>query len=350
MPIEFAALLEDLDERLDDEVEDELLDAWQCFADGREKTTLFSPKRRKRSDPGTEWPKVPINAALCDQRLMALSQYAEVSRALAAGSGAVACVRANYGTGILPSLFGAEVFVMPEDTDTLPTVLPLGPERCRALIERGVPDLCNGFGEAVFAMGRYYSQIGERYPRIGRHVHIYHPDLQGPMDVVELLYGSELFVALVEEPELIHELLALVTRTYVAFFRRWEELVPPRDRERFVHWGYLQRGRIFLRDDSAMNLSPAMYDEFVRPYDEELLRTCGGGALHFCGRGDHYIRSASTLCGLSAVNLSQPHLNDMEVIYAATVDRGIKLVGLDRRTAEHAISQNRDLRGSVHCF
>ena len=102
-----------------------------------------------------------------------------------------------------------------------------------------------------------------------------------------------------------------------------------------------------LRDDSAMNLSPAMFDEFIKPYDGRLLAEFGGGAIHFCGRGDHFIENLSTIEGVHAVNLSQPECNDMETIYRHTVDKGIQIVGLNEATARQALAQGRDLHNSV---
>ena len=103
-----------------------------------------------------------------------------------------------------------------------------------------------------------------------------------------------------------------------------------------------------VRDDSAMNLSPDMFNEFVRPYDQRLLDELGGGAAHFCGRGDHFIASMSELNGLHAIHMSQPELNDVEPIYVHTVDKGIKLIDLSRSAAEEAIRRGRNLRGQVH--
>ena len=57
----------------------------------------------------------------------------------------------------------------------------------------------------------------------------------------------------------------------------------------------------------------------------------------------------SELRGLHAINLSQPHLNDMEKVYRHTVDKGIKLLNLTREAAEEALARGRDLRGQVHC-
>ena len=60
-----------------------------------------------------------------------------------------------------------------------------------------------------------------------------------------------------------------------------------------------------------------------------------------------YAHSAEA--GLTGIQLSQPHLNDLETIYANTVDRGIPLLSYPRAAAEAALAAGRDLRGRVHC-
>ena len=190
-------------------------------------------------------------------------------------------------------------------------------------------------------------RIAQEYPKIGRYVHIYHPDCQGPMDICELIWGSTLFYALYDQPDLIAALLEFMTRTYVRFMYAWLEIVPFR-KGGSAHWGFYHQGNIMLRDDSAMNLSPAMFDEFVRPYDQRLLSEFGGGAIHFCGKGDHYAPSLPEMNGLYAIHMSQPGYNDMEAIYRCTVDRGIKLIGLANQAAEAAVASGRVLHGQVH--
>lgn len=32
-----------------------------------------------------------------------------------------------------------------------------------------------------------------------------------------------------------------------------------------------------------------MYEEFVKPYDEKVLKAFGGGCMHFCGRADQWV-------------------------------------------------------------
>ncbi len=52
---------------------------------------------------------------------MALQQFKICSQTLAQGSGNILAVRCNYGTSIIPSLFGAKLFIMEAATNTLPT-------------------------------------------------------------------------------------------------------------------------------------------------------------------------------------------------------------------------------------
>jgi hypothetical protein len=344
--------LDDLEQRLLPEVEQDLWDQWETFLRGEWPEPIFRPGRRKGSPAGCAWPAIGVNEALDDPEKMALQQLKPCSDAVAAAGPQLLAVRCNYGTGIMPTLFGADLFVMDPELNTLPTSIPIpgGPATMEALVTAGVPEIGAGLGRSVMDMADTYLELFDGYPNIQRYVHVYHPDLQGPMDVVELLWGSSLFLDIVDRPDLVKSVLELVTETYAAFMCAWEERVPPRRGDVSVHWAMMQPGRIMLRDDSAMNFSPEMFDEFIRPYDAELLRRLGGGAIHFCGRGDHYIRSAASIDGLLAMNLSQPSYNDMETIYSATVDRGIPLLGLDRSTAEQALARGRDLHHRVHCW
>ena len=342
--------LEDLEKQLVPEVEDRLEADWLAFTEGRFDGSIFTPSRARPCPGALEWPAVSVNQAQADLEAMTLQQYGACASQLARGWGGMLGVRANYGTGIMPTLFGAELFVMDESAETLQTTFPMGAAAIEGLVAKGVPALETGLGAHVFAVGRRFAEIARQYPKIGRHIHIYHPDLQGPMDVCEMLWGSEMFLDLLDKPELAHQVLDLVAETYLRFMTAWNALVGVADNDWATHWGLMHGGKIMLRTDSGMNLSPAMYDTFIRPYDERVLAALGGGAVHFCGRGSHYIASACAMPGLRAINLSQPHLNDMETIFRATVDQGIKILGLTRATTETALQAGRDLHGRVHCW
>jgi hypothetical protein len=96
-----------------------------------------------------------------------------------------------------------------------------------------------------------------------------------------------------------------------------------------------------------MNLSPELYREFSIPYDNLLLERFGGGVVHFCGRGDHYIDILSAQKGVTGINMTQPEYNDMEKIYSNTVDKGIKIFSIQRPRAES--DKARGFGGNLHC-
>ena len=341
---ETLALLDDIEARIDPETEEDYIGQWRDFLYDRFDGEIFMPVRKKLSKPMTEIPVIDnINDALESCENMLRHQLAGVSNALAGKRGNL-CVRANYGTGILSSLFGAEIFVMPRHTNTLPTTRAFNDtELIREKVEAGIPDLMTGFGKNVFEFGEFCAEVFEKYPKIKKYVTVYHPDLQGPLDICELLWGGEIFYAMYDEPELVHAMLRLVTDTYTEFIEKWFKMYPPSE-EMNLHWGFLwHRGAIMLRNDSAMNLQPDFYREFAAPYDGELLKKYGG-AVHFCGRGDHYIGILSELPGLYGVQMSQPQFNDMEIIFQNTVDKGIKLLAFNKNAAEEHLAR----RGSFN--
>lgn len=343
--------LDDLEQRIQPEIEEQLFQEWTDFLDGGHRdNSVFAPRRPQSVPPGIAWPDININDALEDYELMALQQLKTCSEALTNGTGDILAVRCNYGTGIIPTMFGAELFVMPRDTNTLPTNRPLegGADAMKALLDRDVPDIRNGLGGKVFEMAQCFQNMLRPYPKIQRYIHLYHPDTQGPMDICELLWGSSLFVALMDIPDLVKAVLELITTIYMRVMQAWSEQVPFKN-EYNVHWSLLHKGNIMLRDDSAMNLSPKMFAEFVEPYDQRLLDEFGGGALHFCGKGDHYIARISEMRGVYAVQMSQPEYNDMEKIFTHTIDKGIPLLRLPPEAAQAALQQGRDLHGLVHC-
>jgi len=278
---------------------------------------------------------------------MLLQQFGAVSGVLARGGDKALGVRCNYGVGIMASQLGCDVVEMPREQGNTPTARPLGGmDAIEAAIQNGMPDLRAGQGADVFDTGERFLEAMQRYPVLGRWVALYHPDAQGPIDNAELAWGSDIFLAFYDCPERVHAFLDLMTEHYIAFMRKWFDMVPPRG-ETSTHWVLKQRGQIMLRDDSLMNLPPDICNEFIRDREERCLLEFGGGAIHYCGRGDHYIEPMSGIKGLTGVNLSQPHLNDMPRIYANTIDKGIPLLGFSHEWASKAA---RPLLGRVHVY
>ncbi len=336
--------LTELDDRLDDDVEKLNFKQWTDFLDGRFSGDIYIPKRSKKIPAKLDWPDININDAIKDIDLMILRELKTFSDSLTDGDGGRTGVRCNYGTGIIPSLFGGELFVMPYQTNTLPSIKPFDSrEKIRQIVEAGTPDITQALCGKVFETAERFLEIFEKYPAIGKHITLYHPDTQSPIDIAELLWGCDIFLTIYDDTELLKNLLELITQTFIKFMHAWFDMVPPKN-DYMPHWNLMFKGRIMLREDSLMNLSPQTYLDLIQPYDQRIFDEFDGGCVHFCGRGDHYIDKVAELKGITAINMTQPEYNDLETIFKHTVDKQIKILGLPITALD---SIDRPLHGQI---
>lgn len=345
--IDMKKYLDDVEARISAAQEERLIQEWLDYCDLKCTSPFFSP-RRTPAPSSLEWPQVVINDAFQDMDLMLYTQLKGVSDILAGDVGLLLNVRANYGTGIIPTMFGAELLYLPDEADTLPGTRPLkgGVEALRKIVEEGTVDYTKGLAPKVFEFGARWTELIRDYPLIQKYVFLYNPDLQGPLALTDELAGSELFYAMYDDEDFVHKALDFMATVYLDFTAKWQALYPPFDAEHSVEWGLLHKGHTILRNDTVTNLSGEMYRELIMPYDQKVFRALKGG-MHFCGHGDHYIQAACEIENLSCINLSQPELNDMEKIYSATVDQGILIIGLAGEEVVRASKAGRDLKGLV---
>ncbi len=338
----------DLENRIDPLDEERIEQKWESFANLELKSGAFRTLRKKRP-AGIEWKRALINDAIEDEELMVYRELYSVHEKLQDGSGELLCVRSNYGTGIIPSMLGAKIFLAPRESDTLPSLYPLPGGQdgiVRMMQNTKKPDYSAGLAGKTFRVAELYLSMAAQYPKVKRYVNYYNPDLQGPLALCEAMWGSEVYYAFCDEPELVNETLEYLASVFIAFLNRWQALCPPFDDDHSVDWGCLHRGHCIIRNDAAMNISGDMYEELVMPHDQRIIGVFGGG-VHFCGRGHHYIEHVSNIKGISCVNLSEPEMNDMETIYSNTIDKGLIIFGLLQNEVERALAVGRNLRGRV---
>ena len=343
--------LDDLENRVDPAVEADLLTQWRQFLTDGAEGQVFLPRRTPVSPAKLEYPPIMLNDAINDLtfKSMLLGQIGGINDLISSKSGEVPALRANYGCNIIPSLFGCKIYMMEKELNTLPGAFPLpgGVDMLRKCLDHGVPDILAGQGKQVFDCVEYFIDSLRDYPRLQKYCHVYHPDAQGVLDIAEVIYGSEIFLAFYDEPALMHEFLQLITKTYVSFMDNYFNLVPPKE-DFNCHYGWMHRGKIRMSLDSCVNFSPEMYEDFSLPYDEILLHRYGG-IIHSCGKVDHFVNSLNLIGeGYYGFNLSQPHLNDMERVFASTIDVGVRILSLDPKAVQKAQDQHRNLRGLVH--
>lgn len=289
--------------------------------------TLPFIRRDVSKAPDQDWPSFPYNDTFTDESKMLLDQLRGPFFHNQLRDYHALNIRTNYGTVIMPSLFGLGYQL----TETsLPWVHHApGREEIERIIARGAPDARAGLGARCYDTAAFYRAMLAPYPKLSKAISIYHPDMQGPFDVAHLIWGPDIFYALYDCPELVHQLLSLVTETYKQWLRAWKQFVGEGS-EFITHWNFYMKGGAMLRDDTAVTISLQHYEEFVKPYDQAVLDEFGG-CIHFCGRGTAFFRSMCESRNLYGIALSQPDWNDMNMVLSTAQDRRLVMVGLARQ-------------------
>jgi len=236
-------------------------------------------------------------------------------------------IRANFGCGVVASLFGARV---EQVEDNPPWVRHFeGLEDFARVLDRDPCDLSQGWCPRVIERMELYRSVLEGYPTLQRCVRIVLPDLQGPIDTAELLRGSELYLDFYERPETLRRVLTAVATAQVHLARRLSDLITDGP-EGFSHQhAIMLSGRILVRDDSAIMVSADMYQEHIAPHDEFVLRALGGGGIHSCGNLNHLVDAMLSLPSIRSLDFGQAEMNDLDAIYAKAKERKISLIRAD---------------------
>ena len=231
-------------------------------------------------------------------------------------------VRPDFGIGLVASVFGATVEVAGNNP---PWVHPLSSEDVETHIEDALEALEvdraheTGWLPRVWRTLDYYATVFGDYPRASSSIAIALPDLQGPFDTAEMLWGSDIFLGLMTEPVLVDRLLGAIGATMVHLHdclrqRIGQQLLP----DGFSHQhGSVVRGNLLLRCDSNLMMNPQMHASQVFVHDRNVLKAVGGGGYHSCGcwqRNIPTIISADEV-GTLDFGTNQSQMNDMDEIY-----------------------------------
>lgn len=329
-------LLERLDDELDVETERRIDDLQRAALQG-EQVQRLPVVTNCAEPPSDELRPYPLSESLVDPAKMLFNELVtawgtSVARRGTIGDDLPSTVRANMGTVLVASCFGAQT---EQHEDDPPWVRHLETrEEFVAALESGAsgPPWSSDVERAVEYM-QYYRETLESFETLCKVVKITLPDLQGPLDSAAMLRGGDLFLEAVTDPELFEAALERIADVQIALWHRFQPLTM-NETPGFVHQhGVLVAGNILIRDDSSVMISPEMYEELVAPAEERVLAAVGGGAMHSCGSIDHVYGRYLAHSKLRSVDYGQSWLNDVDAQYAASRRREI---GLSRVRAERS--------------
>jgi hypothetical protein len=233
-------------------------------------------------------------------------------------------IRANYGPAIVPSLFGSKITV-----DRTTTWIESAHDQAviRQMVSRGMPEINAHLAAKALETQSLFRSCLEEY-NISQYVHVVQTDTQGPFDIAEMIWGTEIYYAMYDEPDLVHAFLDLVTETIIAYIKLQKSNIKEKANEMY-HWWYKVPGGARIVDDVTTTLSPAMYKEFVKPYNERIFKAFGNGYMHYCG---HTLQNQALrldtdgIVGIemAGANLADPASGyDLETIWKSAYDQNV---------------------------
>lgn len=218
------------------------------------------------------------------------------------------CLRPNFGTVFIPSMFGLK-YKVPKDTFAWITS-HLSKDEIRGF---NFPDL-----DKTDLMKRAIEYIQFFKEKLPEWIHVYLPDTIGPFEIAHSVYGDNLFCDIYDDPSFVHYLLELCTDVYIQVTERLKKIIGE-EKKNCYHGHALSRG-IYMRnggtrisEDSATLISPRHIDKFVIPYGEKALEVFGGGFIHFCGKNDYLLASFLSLNKVRAINLGNPEMYNFDI-------------------------------------
>jgi hypothetical protein len=200
-----------------------------------------------------------------------------------------------YGTGVLSSSFGCRVS-WPERPDADPAVIEpiITSPKDAARLKPPKP-------EKDGLMPRVLDTID--YANEHTDLPVGLTDMNSPLSTVAQLCGYEnLFLWMHDEPQLVHDLIDIVTNAFINWVKvQKEHIGEPLDSSNGLQGVWSPKGvGVFVSDDDLVSISPEMYKRYVtKPYSR-LLKEFGGGSIHFCGQGD---RQAEVVVGIQGVRV-----------------------------------------------
>jgi uroporphyrinogen-III decarboxylase len=230
-----------------------------------------------------------------------------------------------HGVGVYANAFGCaydwDVCDYPQTRYAISTV-----EEARTIRR---PDWRDGeICRLVMESIRYFRQ------RVGDAIPIACTDTQSPIDTATLVWQTDSFLlACHDEPETVHRFLGMVTDLIIEFSLAQLEAIGPNP-ARPGHSACLSRARgraagIGLSDDLATVVSPALYEEFARPYNERIASALGGVVIHSCGTWHpRLIGTVLATKGLAGVELALSRDDDPSPSAPETVRDGFAGTGV----------------------
>ena len=239
----------------------------------------FDDMSKERFPAYTNWPVFGYGEVYKDKEKMLLDELLPIYEGILADDDRTKVIRANYGVGIVPSIFGFEVI---QKGNELPWIKPAESiDEIKKIIKKGVPEIKGVLIERVNETNQFYREKLNQYPNLKETIHIGLPDNQGPFNLAGIMLREELYLYLYSHKDVIKEFLEICTATYIKFSEEQKKLIGE-PIERDYYFACTIPGGVKISEDYGMAISPDMYEEFCIPYNEQVSKKFNGITLLIC--------------------------------------------------------------------
>ena len=251
-------------------------------------------------------------------------------------------VKCNYGTVILSTAFGCNWDIFEDD---YPWVEPFESMDDIKKITADIDDLVQtkkllikGIIPCVINALEFFNEKMHIYPKLKKHLQISLPGLQGPLNVVSEIWGSDIYYSFFKEDASTDLLKVLLEKTAnaILFLKKEFEKFTIQRNWPFIStdMGYVVPGEILIKNDSSVMLSPQMYEEYVMTADALVLEKGNGGGIHFCGNGEQLVDSMLKIPNMKGIDLGQPECVNIDKIYEKCKQNKVVITNLDLSNKE----------------
>ena len=235
----------------------------------------------------------------------------------------VPTIRPNLGTIFIPAI-GGQKYVVQEGQMPWP-----GEELSREAI-RCISDVDVTNSKLLRLALRFYDV---HHSCGSDEIVAYHPDTQGIFSIAHLLYGDQIFLDLVDDPEWVCELMDIVLDLHGRVVRIVKSHLGERSNT-MIHGHGTPQGVCFpsagvrITEDTATMVSPKMMEEFVLPYLERAIAPFDGAFVHYCGRHPFLFERLCLLPRVRAIDLGNPEMYDTRWLLEKCAETGTVLFSL----------------------
>lgn len=179
------------------------------------------------------------------------------------------------------------------------------------------PDLDNDetFQLSIRAAKRF-AEVGGKFPLFGL------PTIASVLNIAVNLYGQEILVEMLEDPDNARKDLETINRTLVRIHEAFREILPEEQLQPVISWARTQPpGFGQVCGCTTQLISGELYRDMIMDLDEAVLNVYPhGGMIHLCGSHAQHIENFRNMKSLRAVQVNDRAAEDLELYFKGLRD------------------------------